>query len=1462
MEGQARPVADEGRRPPVEWNDTGHPEVLGATLIDLFDAQVKRTPDALALEAEDSTLTYRELAVRANRLAHHLSESGAGPETRVAVMLPRSAGLVVAILAAVKAGAAYVPVDPEYPAERIAYILADSGSGIVITDRSMAERAGPATVVVTDAPDTAGAVAERGTDPPTVDLAPGNAAYVIYTSGSTGRPKGVIVEHGAISGHLRWMQHTFRLDADDRVLQKTSASFDVSVWELFWPLTVGAALVLARPDGHRDPGYLTGLIVDKGISTVHFVPSMLRAFLEHPSARECTGLRRVLCSGEALPAPLVSACEATLGVLPHNLYGPTEAAIDVTWWPCERDADDVAIGAPVWNTRAYVLDERLEPVPIGVTGELYLAGDQLARGYHGRPGLTAERFVPDPFATGTRMYRTGDLARWRPDGTLRFVGRTDRQVKLHGFRIELGEIEAALNAHPAVAEAAVVLRADQPDRPSLTAYVVPSRARAEPVRRLMHHDRVRRDTMELAGGLTVFAANRSEAEFMAEEIFADRTYLRGGIRLRDGALVFDVGANIGLFSLFVAENCRDPQIFAVEPMPPLRELLRDNLRVHGVRAEVLPYAMGERPGSATFAYYPHATMLSGRYASPAEEGPLVRSLLSRRLSGDPGANVVDELVAERLSIRTYECEVRTLSSVIAEHGVDHIDLLKVDVEKAEADVLAGLADDDWSKIDQLVVEVHARDGRLAALTTLLQARGYRTTALQDPRLDGTDLFNLYATRLPATAAAMADRPKVWRSARQLTEDVRTALTASLPRYMVPTSFVVLGSFPVTANGKLDRAALPAPATHAAAEYAAPRTDTERTLCGLFAQVVGVPQVGVQDDFFALGGTSLAVARLVARVRAVFGVELPAAEVFEGKTVARLAVAVETGNGHPVLPPLRPVDRSGPLPLSLPQRRVWFLEQLAPGNMAYNSQVSIRLRGELDVAALRASLTEIVHRHEILRTAFTDIDGEGVQRVLPSAEVDLPVIDCRRMSEEDAERLIAETVRTRVDLTRPPLARWTLLRHGSGEHTLIQVEHHFVHDGWSLARLLTELTEIYPALATGRRSPLPRPTVQYGDFTVWQRDWMRGQVLDRHLDHWTRKLRGAPQAVALPTDRPRPARQSFRGDALQLPVPAELMKRLRRFAVDHHVTLFNTMLAGFAALLSRYTGTRDLVIGTGMANRRLAETEQLLGMIVNTLPLRLDLAGRPGFAELTRRVRDTTVEADTWQDVPLDRLVDRLGVERDLSRNPLFDTMFSFHDSPMPELSLGGLRGELTYRHNGSAKADLNVVAVPTGPHDTTLIWEYATDLFDSGTAVRMVEHYFTLLTAALSEPDRPIESLPPSSETEDALSPAARGGVNRAAPPAPTPEMAGAFISPRTGTERRLARMCAALLNVEEVGVLDDFYALGGDSLLAARLVVQMNEEFGTNVRLTEFLLRPRLADLAYTVDADRARPHVRNGDD
>jgi FkbM family methyltransferase len=729
------------------------------------------------------------------------------------------------------------------------------------------------------------------------------------------------------------MQEAYQLNSTDRVLQKTSMSFDVSGWEFFWPLITGARLVLAQPGGQRDSAYLVQLIAAEQITTVHFVPSMLEVFLQEQDVERCGHLKRVICSGEALTVELQQRFFARFpSVQLENLYGPTEAAIDVSRWSCERESERrvVPIGRPIANLRLYVLDEEQRLVPVGVTGELYIGGVGVGRGYLGRAALTAERFVPDPFSEsgGERLYRTGDDVRIARDGQIEYLGRRDGQVKLRGFRIELGEIESALNEHAAVQQAVVVAREESTGSKRLVAYVVPDQRSAAPINRLLSLEAAGQldglVQFELPNEMTIVCRNRNETEFMYDEIFGKKTYSNFGITVPNDACIFDVGANIGLFSLFASRLAQQASIYSFEPIPPVFEILRLNTEIHGLKAKLFEFGLSNVSEASSFTYYPNVSLMSGRFADVITDTEVVKSFVMHQQQGSelPSAQL-DELIAERLMSERITCQLKTLSEVIRDEGVTKIDLLKIDVEKGELEVLNGIDDLDWPKIDQIVMEVHDLDGRVKRVTELLSRHGFKINVDQDAMLEQTSLYNLYASRNSHTQTGSQSAGKsptefVWSSRALFVKELREQLTKSLPLYMVPSAFVEMERLPLTPNGKVDRRALPEPELDRAmlrVEYAGPRTAVEEILVNIWSEVLNVPQVGIHDNFFELGGHSLLATQVISRISKTFRAELPIRRLFEQPTIAVLAATIEQshekqkGRVAPRIPTARRKTRS-------------------------------------------------------------------------------------------------------------------------------------------------------------------------------------------------------------------------------------------------------------------------------------------------------------------------------------------------------------------------------------------------------------------------------------------------------------------------------------------------------------------------------------------------------------------------
>jgi amino acid adenylation domain-containing protein len=579
----------------------------------------------------------------------------------------------------------------------------------------------------------------------------------------------------------------------------------------------------------------------------------------------------------------------------------------------------------------------------------------------------------------------------------------------------------------------------------------------------------------------------------------------------------------------------------------------------------------------------------------------------------------------------------------------------------------------------------------------------------------------------------------------LIAELRAHLKQRLPDYMLPAAFVALDALPLTPNGKVDRRALPAPERDQIGRRAAfesPRTPTEEMLVGIWAQVLGVEQVSVHDSFFELGGHSLLATQVISRVRQAFQVELPLRALFEAPTAALLAGRIETLRRETcglLAPPIVPVAREGEIPLSFAQQRLWFLDQWQPGNAFYNVSNAVRFTGLLDVAALEQSFQHVIARHEVLRTTFAAPEGRPVQVIAPALSLKLPLIDLRRLSEVAGQvlvrRLATQEAQHSFDLTYGPLIRAILLQLSAQEHVLLLTMHHIVSDGWSTGVLIRELATLYQAFSIGETASLPDLCIQYADFALWQREWLRGEVLERQLAYWKEQLRTAPAALELPTDRPRPPVQTFRGATHSFVLPESLTEALEKLSRRQEVTLFMTLLAAFKTLLSRYTGQADVVVGSPIANRNRREIEDLIGFFVNVLALRTDFAGNPTFRELLGRVREVTLGAHAHQDLPFEMLVEELRPERDLSRTPLFQVLFALQNAPRSAVELPGLTLHPLEVGGTTARFDLalSMVGADRGLRG---VLEYNTDLFDAVTIDRLVGHFRTLLEGIVATPER------------------------------------------------------------------------------------------------------------------------------
>ncbi|MEU7481582.1 amino acid adenylation domain-containing protein [Lentzea sp. NPDC042327] len=1024
------------------------------TVVGLFTEQVRRTPTALAVVAEDGEHTYAELDARSDRLARCLPALGVRPERPVGVLVERSAELVVALLAVLKAGGAYVPLDARAPDERMTTVLAEAGASLLLTDttwKAVADRVHIGHVLVVgdeEAHEGTGGLAE---------VHPDNLAYVVFTSGSTGVPKGVAARHRDVVDLAR--DARFSGGAHDRVLVHSPMAFDASTYELWVPLLSGGTAVIAPP-GDVDGPVLRKAIGEHGVTGI-FVTSGLFRVLAQDDPACLTGLREVWTGGDVVPAAAVRrVLEACPGLTVVDVYGPTETTTFATSHPLPdlgSVPDVLPIGTALDGMRLHVLDDDLDPVPDGATGELFIAGTGLARGYLNRPGLTADRFLADPFgAPGDRMYRTGDLVRWTPEGTVDFVGRVDDQVKIRGFRVETAEVEAVLAKHPGVVQAAVQAQLDHNGVKRLVAHVV---------------------------------------------------------------------------------------------------------------------------GTA-----------------PSDDG------------------------------------------------------------------------------------------------------------------------------------------------------LRDFLLRTLPDYMVPSAFVALDRLPLNTNGKVDRKALPAPdwGLDRRTAHVAPRTPAERAIAQAWAEVLAVDpgRVGAQDDFLSLGGDSIQALRVVSRLRTALDVPLSTGDLLDARTVAGLADLLADRLPIAADDRITAVPHDAVLPLSPAQQRLWLQHKIDPTGTDYNTGVALRLRGPLDLDALRTALNGLAERHETMRTTFAEVDGRGVQVITPAAVVPLRVEDLSAAAHRDEalDRLCAEELTTPFDLSTGPVARAVLATLADDDHVLLLDQHHIVTDGWSVRVQVDDLLELYRA-AVRRTTPDLKPLpVRYGDFAAWQRRRVEDPAVTGQLDHWRTALAGL-EPLDLPTDRPRPAQRTTRGAVHRETLPGQLVQRLTEVGHTGGTTLFTTLAAAVQLLMARYTGRRDVAVGTASAGRGRPELDDLVGFFVNTLVLRSTVDPAVPFERFLADVRETVRDAFAHDEVPFDRLVDELRPDRDPSRTPLVQALVVLQQEMVRSTAVGDL--DVTEHHLPRPRARFELL-VEFWPRDGALelTLEYNTDLFDATTIERMAGHLRTLLEAVATEPGRPLGELP------------------------------------------------------------------------------------------------------------------------
>ncbi|WP_051541403.1 non-ribosomal peptide synthetase [Caldalkalibacillus mannanilyticus] len=1026
-----------------DYNATEAEYPSDKTLHALFEEQVARTPDKIAIEFEGERLTYEKVNKKANQLAFYLRQKGVAADQLVGIMIERSPQMIISILAVLKAGGAYLPLDPQYPEGRIQYMLEDSQTKwLLISEQNRHSALFSGEVINMNNPDL---FHPENTSNLESITEPHHLAYVIYTSGTTGKPKGVMIEHRNMVNLLHYQATKTTIPHPAKILQFTTISFDVSYQEIFSALLYGSELHLIHEETRQIPEKLFKRIEESQINVLYLPVSFLKFIFHLPAYVELFPkcVKHIITAGEQLIVSqrLREYLERNHVYL-HNHYGPSETHVATTYTinPKQHSEELPPIGHPISNTKILIVDRSLQPVPIGVEGELYISGEAVGRGYYNKPDWTAERFSHNPFCPNERMYRTGDLAKWLPDGTIQYVGRMDDQVKIRGFRIEIGEIESQILNHPSIREAVVT---------------------------------------------------------------TDK----------------DTEGNHYLVSFFTAD-------------------------------------------------------------------------------------------------------------------------------------------------EELVIE-----------------------------------------------------------------EVRKNLSRKLPEYMLPTFILQLGSMPLTPNGKVDRSRLPLPDEQPTGrrEYVAPTNEMEERLVQMWKEILGIEgerSLGIEDHFFDLGGHSLKATTFVSRVHQEFQVDLTLKELFHYPTIREIALRIQRGRTKKHIE-IQPAQQKEYYTLSSAQKRLYILHNLQTDKLSYNMPGALAIEGSIDKEWLEEVFQQLIDRHEALRTSFGIIDGIPHQKIHQEVHFQLEVMKINRETVDEKLRSFIQP----FDLEQAPLLRVGLIETGENQYILILDMHHIISDGVTMDLLTQEFALLY------NRQSLPEIHIQYKDFSEWQHEFFKSELLIEQKNYWLKQYQGELPTLNLPTDYARPSTFSFKGDRVSVELDINVFQKLARLADKTESTLYMILLSAYYVLLSKYSGQEDIIVGSPIAGRPHADLEKVVGMFVNTLALRSNPIGTKRYIDFLEEVKQMTLSAYENQWYPFEELVESLELNRERSRNPLFDTMFSLQHQNQSTISFNDLQLERFSLDHHFSKFDLTL-HVTESEDRLSFSLEYSTSLFKKETMERFLNGYQYVLEQIMADPEK------------------------------------------------------------------------------------------------------------------------------
>jgi amino acid adenylation domain-containing protein len=1262
------------------------------TLDACFVRQAKSIPEHYAIISSEGVLTYRELDEMSNQLAHCLlSKKTQLANQHVVVMMEKGWEQVVACLGIVKAGAAYVPLDADLPKERRLMLLDNSGAKWVITQPWLKETLEwPDSIEIMTVDEERLSSFSRERLP--LYSRPDQLAYTIYTSGSTGFPKGVMIEHCGAVNTILDINERFGVTSRDRILAVSSLSFDLSVYDIFGALAAGATIVIPDAAFQRDSKHLGSVLSQWNVTLWNSAPVIMTNLVNYAEAINETffdNLRLVLLSGDWIPTALPGKIwEQNPEVEVVSLGGATEASIWSICFPIkEVNASwrSIPYGKPLRNQQIWVLDANLSHCPDRVPGEIYIGGAGLSRGYWLDSKKTDQRFVYNPY-TGERLYRTGDMGCYLEDGNVEFLGREDDQVKLRGHRVELGEIESILNQHPAIKRSLVNTVVDKRGNQQLVAYII------------SFLDIARID-LEVPCLIT---PQKAESGFKAK--------------------TFDISASGLAVEIQEEQLSRGDNCQVLIDLPGVSESQNLNAEVVWTRANQAGLMLDQNSRSLA------ALQQSIRYILRSQGFALMRL----QHEGDStGLHSIERAPFRHLcAVDNHEKQQQQelMAVSLSARGIEFIE-----------------CPDHWLSGDAVSITLPALEGEhaISVDASILWHTGKYAMMVFDTTSESI-------ARIAERVKNVIQNEGHWYSRYSITS-VSDYLKDRLPHYMVPHYFILLDAFPLNFNGKINRKALPVPQLDDFEESGdvivlqqRPETPTEIALAEIWESVLSIQQVSRNDNYFELGGNSIQLTQVAAEITRRFSIEVPLRLLFslnKLKDHAKLVDEQVSLNDTAALKPISNQGEENSFPLSMSQQRLWFLDQMLDDGSFYNISAVRRLNGVVNTDILESVINEIIHRHDSLTTRFVET-REGVRQMVEKPErFTLPVINL--MSDPNKEQVLKEYIHKyyhwQFDLSSAPLFKIVLVQTALNECYLIVVFHHIVADGWSVRIFVNELQQLYRSKALGQPFTLPRPIIRYVDYAVWHREWFEQTVFEDQLNYWRKNLEGYT-SLNFPTDKKRPLIQSYSGKTLGFVIDPDLEAKIRSHCTRYRVTPFIYFLSMFYLLLSRYSGQKDISIGTVNANRTRPETQDLIGFFVNTLVMRIKGEALVSVSELLRRVKEVSLEAYLNMDFPFEKLVEVLNIPRDTSRTPIFQVMFTLQNLQVDKISLPDIEIEPVQFDTASSKFDLTLELVE---QEKGLIGsiEYATSLFDEQTIQTLIVRYQSLLEQVSSHEDMALSDI-------------------------------------------------------------------------------------------------------------------------